>query len=63
VVRKISLSLDELRIESFATSAAAEARGTVAAHSGASCPYACTLDEPTCNGPACVTLPVLTCLC
>ena len=23
----------------------------------------CTLDEPTCNGAACRTLPLLTCLC
>lgn len=66
MVRKISLDLDQLRVESFATDAAGHERGTVRAHdgaSGASCPYACTLDEPTCNGPACVTIPVLTCLC
>ena len=66
MVRKIRLKLDELRVESFATDAVEHERGTVRAHDGASgpsCPYACTLDEPTCKGPACVTIPVLTCLC
>jgi hypothetical protein len=65
-VRKIRLDVDEIRVVSFTTDAADDERGTVRAHhaaSGASCPYACTLDEPTCNGPACVTIPVLTCLC
>ena len=63
---KIRLSLDELRVESFATDGVEHERGTVRAYDGASgpsCPYACTLDEPTCKGPACVTIPVLTCLC
>ena len=62
---KIRLKLDELCVDSFATDAAADERGTVRANdaSGQSCPYACTLDEPTCNGPLCNTIPVLTCLC
>ncbi|HSU17197.1 hypothetical protein [Longimicrobium sp.] len=65
-MRKIRLNPDQLRVESFATRAAAHERGTVRAHddaSGPSCPYACTLDEPTCKGPLCNTIPALTCLC
>lgn len=64
--RKIRLHLDALQVESFETDAAGRDRGTVRAHdaaSGQSCTYNCTLDELTCNGPACRTVPVLTCLC
>lgn len=63
---KIRLDLDALRVESFGVEAAARERGTVRAHdaaSGQSCTYACTVGELTCNGPACRTVPVLTCLC
>lgn len=62
---KIRLSPDALRVESFHTHAATSHAGTVDAHaaSGQSCPYECTRDEPTCNGAACRTLPLLTCLC
>ncbi len=63
---KIRLSPDALRVESFATDAAERERGTVLAHdaaSGQSCTYNCTLDEPTCRGQLCNTVPVLTCLC
>lgn len=64
MTKKIRLGLDSLRVESFETDAAASGTGTVRAHaSGQSCPHACTLDEPTCNGPLCNTVPVLTCLC
>jgi hypothetical protein len=66
VTRKIRLNLDALRVETFETDAAERERGTVHAHdaaSGQSCTYNCTLDEPTCNGPACRTIPLLTCLC
>lgn len=62
---KIRLSPDALRVESFETDAAARAGGTVQAHdaSGQSCTYNCTLDELTCRGQLCGTIPVLTCLC
>lgn len=66
MTRKIRLNPDALRVESFGTDAAADERGTVHAHdaaSGQSCTYNCTLDELTCSGAACRTVPVLTCLC
>jgi hypothetical protein len=65
VTKKIRLHLDALRVESFETDAAERERGTVHGHdaSGQSCTYNCTLDEPTCNGAACRTLPLVTCLC
>ena len=66
MTRKIRLNPDALRVESFDTDAAASERGTVHAHdaaSGQSCTYNCTLDELTCSGAACRTVPVLTCLC
>lgn len=66
MTKKIRLNPDALRVESFAADAAAREAGTVHAHdaaSGVSCTYNCTLDELTCNGPACRTVPVLTCLC
>ena len=66
MTRKIRLSPETLRVESFQTYAAAPEPGTVHAHDGASgqsCTYNCTLDELTCNGAACRTVPVLTCLC
>ena len=63
-MKPIRLEPDELRVESFATGRLPDEPGTVQAHaSGASCPNPCTLNEPTCQGPACVTIPVLTCLC
>lgn len=65
-MKKIRLNADALRVESFEMDAAAGEQGTVHAYGGASgqsCPYQCTLDEPTCNGPACRTFPLLTCLC
>ncbi len=64
-MKKIRLNPDALRVETFDTDAAAREPGTVQAHdaSGQSCTYNCTLDEPTCNGPACRTIPLLTCLC
>ncbi|HET7460206.1 MAG TPA: hypothetical protein VFJ82_03125 [Longimicrobium sp.] len=65
--RKIRLDPDALRVESFDADAAAREQGTVQAHeaaSGASCTYACTVGELTCNGPLCGnTVPVVTCLC
>jgi hypothetical protein len=66
MTRKISLNPDALRVESFETDTAERERGTVQAHdaaSGQSCTYNCTLDELTCKGAACGTIPVLTCLC
>jgi hypothetical protein len=66
MTRKIRLNPDALRVESFDVDVSNDARGTVHAHdaaSGQSCPYACTLDEPTCKGPLCNTVPALTCLC
>ena len=66
MVKKIRLDPDALRVQSFDVSAEELDPGTVHAHegaSGASCTYHCTLDEPTCNGPVCRTVPVLTCLC
>lgn len=65
-MKKFRLNVDALQVQSFATDAAAHERGTVQAHdaaSGQSCPYECTRDEPTCNGAACRTFPLLTCLC
>jgi len=64
MTRKIRLDPDALRVESFDADAAARERGTVHARdaaSGASCTYACTVGEFTCNGPLCDTVPVLTC--
>jgi hypothetical protein len=64
--RKIRPSLHALKVESFDTGAGRRDRGTVHANhaaSGASCTCNCTLDEPTCTGPACRTVPALTCLC
>jgi hypothetical protein len=66
MTKKIRLNPDALRVESFAAAVVDTERGTVRAYAGASgqsCPYACTLDEPTCKGPLCNTIPVLTCLC
>lgn len=66
MTRKIRLNPDALRVETFQPDAAGSAYGTVHAHdaaSGQSCTYHCTLDEPTCRGAACGTLPLLTCLC
>lgn len=65
-MRKIRLNPNTLRVETFETAAAGREHGTVQAHdaaSGQSCTYNCTLDELTCAGPACRTVPVLTCLC
>lgn len=65
MMRKIRLRLDALRVETFETHAVAPGPGTVHAHdaSGQSCTYACTVGELTCNGPACRTVPLVTCLC
>jgi hypothetical protein len=65
MMHKIRLRLDALQVESFPTAAAEPGRGAVHAHhaSGQSCTYNCTLDELTCNGTACRTVPVVTCLC
>jgi len=65
MLKKIRLNPDALRVESFDTDEPGREPGTVHAHaaSGVSCTYNCTLDELTCNGPACRTVPVLTCLC
>ncbi len=62
---KIRLNPDALRVETFEPDAIGGAHGTVQAHdaSGQSCTYNCTLDEPTCRGAACRTLPLITCLC
>jgi hypothetical protein len=65
-MRKIRLNTDTLRVETFETAAAEREQGTVRAHdaaSGQSCTYNCTLDELTCRGPACRTVPLVTCLC
>lgn len=66
MMKKIQLRLDALRVETFETAAVDREAGTVHAHdaaSGQSCTYNCTLDEPTCNGPLCRTIPVVTCVC
>lgn len=65
MMRKIRLHPDALRVETFQTHAVPGDPGTVRAHdaSGQSCTYACTVRDPTCNGPACNTVPVVTCLC
>lgn len=44
-MRKLRLQIEELAVESFSTSAAPSAQGTVLAHSGASCN---TADQVTC---------------
>lgn len=65
-MRKIRLNPDTLRVETFETAAAEREQGTVHAHaaaSGQSCTYNCTLDELTCGGAACRTVPLVTCLC
>lgn len=55
-VKKLSLDLETLSIESFGTAAVAEPKGTVAAHEAAitypspyqTCAYHCTYQGPTC---------------
>jgi hypothetical protein len=64
--RKIRLDPHALQVETFQPAAAGGEAGTVHAHdaaSGQSCTYNCTLDELTCSGAACGTLPIRTCLC
>ena len=52
-MRKIRLEVDALAVQSFATDAAREARGTVVAHNtnaGYTCVYHCTFRGFTCEG-------------
>ncbi|HSU15617.1 hypothetical protein [Longimicrobium sp.] len=48
-MRKLELDIDEIRVESFRTTAAGEYAGTVLAHSDASNQATCD----TCQGPNC----------
>ena len=58
-MKKISLNVDRLAVETFTTARAAPERGTVAAHeatgSGSTCVYHCTFAGDTCEGGACFT--------
>jgi hypothetical protein len=54
-VKKLSLNVESLSVESFGTAAAAEATGTVVAHAAITfpapnytCAYHCTYQGPTC---------------
>jgi hypothetical protein len=56
-VKKLSLNLEKLSVESFGTAAVAQPKGTVAAHEAAmitfpapieTCAYHCTYQGPTC---------------
>lgn len=54
-MKKLSLDLETLSVESFGTAAAAKATGTVVAHAAitypspqATCAYHCTYQGPTC---------------
>ena len=54
-MKKLSLNLENLSVESFGTAAAAKAMGTVAAHAAITfpnpqhtCAYHCTYQGPTC---------------
>jgi hypothetical protein len=55
-VKKLSLNLEKLSVESFGTGTVAEPKGTVAAHAAAitypsplqTCAYHCTYQGPTC---------------
>ncbi|HET7234201.1 MAG TPA: hypothetical protein VFJ16_29575 [Longimicrobium sp.] len=55
-MKKLSLDLDNLSVESFGTAAVAEPKGTVVAHGAAitapspnyTCAYHCTYQGPTC---------------
>jgi len=53
-MKKLSLDVDTLRVESFDTADTQAVRGTVAAHDGATCTYPCASCVNTCgNPPAC----------
>lgn len=53
-MKKLALDMDALRVESFETADGQAARGTVAAHGGATCTYPCASCVKTCgNPPAC----------
>jgi hypothetical protein len=51
-MQKLTLDLDEIRVDSFETGDAADARGTVHAHDDTMETEWCTKEVPTCFGQA-----------